>query len=484
MKKIIERNKANSVISTQVKASVAYTVCSIIQKCLSLITVSIFARLLTEEEYGLSVVYTSVMNLIIIFTSLELPFGSFSTAMTKFEEHDKYVSSLNGLCTILMLGYYGIYLWGHEFWDNLFKLPSALMIIMGAEMLFSTAKAFWLGQNRFELKYKNVIFVTIFQTVLTVCLSVFAVLIVKTGKGFAKVIVGSCIEIVIGFVIYLNSIVKGKTFFEKRYWIYALKFNIPLIPYYLSQMIFNQSDRIMIDHLIGRREAALYGVGYNLSMILMFVLNSINNSYIPWMYTKIKNNEYDENKKLSIGLILFIGISLLAFIAIGPELLFIMGGKKYISANGVITPIACSMLLLFYSQLFTCVMFYYEDKFFLVFGSIIAALINIILNYLYIPKFGFVAAAYTTLISYFVFCGFNYIGMLYSLKKHGICFKIYDTKKLLVILFFFFLIAFGLSALYDYRYVRYLICFAGIVLAYVNKNKILKAVNFYLSIFR
>ena len=53
----------------------------------------------------------------------------------------------------------------------------------------------------------------------------------------------------------------------------------------------------------------------------------------------------------------------------------------------------------------------------LVYGSIGAAVLNIILNGLLIPIFGFVAAGYTTLISYIVFALSNYYTMRLMLKK-------------------------------------------------------------------
>ena len=61
------------------------------------------------------------------------------------------------------------------------------------------------------------------------------------------------------------SMAKGKKCFNKEYWRYALSFNLPLVPYYLSQIIFNQSDRLMINSMTGKGEAAMYGVAYQLA---------------------------------------------------------------------------------------------------------------------------------------------------------------------------------------------------------------------------
>ena len=68
------------------KVSLAYTICTILQKSLSFITLPLFTRLLTTEQYGQYSIYTSWMGIITILISLNLPYGSFSTAMVKYED--------------------------------------------------------------------------------------------------------------------------------------------------------------------------------------------------------------------------------------------------------------------------------------------------------------------------------------------------------------------------------------------------------------
>ena len=79
------------------KASVSYAVCSIFQRCLAFITVPLFSRLLTTEQYGQFSVYQSWSNMLAIFTTLNLAYGSFSTAMIKFEDDRKgYIAAVSG----------------------------------------------------------------------------------------------------------------------------------------------------------------------------------------------------------------------------------------------------------------------------------------------------------------------------------------------------------------------------------------------------
>ena len=259
---------------------------------------------------------------------------------------------------------------------------------MVSEIIFSTSTQFWMGRNRFEFKYKNVVVVTLLTSILSPAFA-FILVFCTEEKGYARIIGYALINILVGVLIFVHNTKKGKRLFDKEFWKYALHFNIPLIAYYLSQVIFNQSDRIMISHMTGTGEAAMYGVAYNLAMILNFILNAINGAYVPWMYGKIKEGRGEENKPISLVLIVLMGLMILCVIWFAPEIILIMAGKKYEAAIYVVAPVAMSLLLLFYCQLFINVEFYYEEKKMLVYGSVGAAVLNIVLNYILITKMHF-----------------------------------------------------------------------------------------------
>ena len=457
--------------SKEVKASSAYVICSVLQRCLSFITLPLFTRLLTTDEYGISTVYTSTMAVVIIFTTLNLPYGSFSPAMMKFEkDRDGYISAVNTICSLLTVVYFAVYFLFRSFWNGLLDLPTELMILMGFEMLFNTAIHFWMGKARFEYRYKPFVAVTLLISVVGTACSILAVLLLP-NKGVVKVIAHGTVIGIIGLVIMVQSLMRGRQPFNKVYWKYALSFNIPLIPYYLSQIIFNQSDRLMINSMTGRSNAAMYGVAYSLAFILTFVLNAINNSYVPWVYRKIKNNELRDNKRVSTIIAAIMAVLLLGVISLAPEIILVMAGKKYTSAVWVVPPVSMSLLLLFYSQLFINVEFYYEEKYKLVGASILAAVTNIVLNYFGIRMFGFVAAGYTTLISYVLFAGCNYLAMKQICREKGIDDDLYDYKMLVLLFIAFAAVGFAFTALYPFRWVRLGIIVVGLIILFCFREK-------------
>ena len=464
-------------IPLTVKVSTSYAICSILQKCLSFFTLPLFTRLLTTEQYGQYTVYSSWSGILMIFLTLNLAYGSFQTAMIKFEgRRSEYISSIQGICVLLSCIFLLIYIPFREIWNKLFELPTFIVLLMVSEIVFSTSTQLWMGRNRFEFKYKSVVAITLLISILSPALA-FILVSSTQEKGYARIIGYALINEIVGVLIFIQNTKKGKKLFDREFWSYALHFNIPLIAYYLSQVIFNESDRIMISHMVGTGEAAMYGVAYNLAMILNFILNAINGAYVPWMYGKIKEGRGEENKPISLVLVTLMGLMILSVIWFAPEIILIMAGKQYEAAIYVVAPVAMSLLLLFYCQLFINVEFYYEEKKMLVYGSIGAAILNIVLNYLLIPVFGFVVAGYTTLASYIAFAFSNFVTMRYVLKKRFLLDNMYDYKALLGLFITFMIVGFIGVALYGNLIARIVVTLFVLVLMILNRNKFLTALK-------
>ena len=335
-------------IPLTVKVSMSYAICSILQKCLSFITLPLFTRLLTTEQYGQYTIYSSWSGILMIFLTLNLAYGSFQTAMAKYDDRrNEYISSIQGICLLLSAIFLIVYLPFRKQWNILFELPTFFVLLMTSEIFFSTSTSLWMGKNRFEFKYKSVISITLLTSVLSPLIA-YLLVCATQEKGYARILGYAGTNIVVGIIIFCLNIVKGKKLFNKEFWKYALSFNIPLLAYYLSQVVFNQSDRIMISHITGSSDAAMYGVAYNLAMIMTFVLNAINGSYVPWLYGKIKQGKAEENKSISLILVILMGLIILGVIWYAPEIIIIMAGEKYASAIYVVAAAVYDIIQIFH----------------------------------------------------------------------------------------------------------------------------------------
>ena len=99
MKNLIEKYK---LMPVQVRASFWFLVCGVLQNGLSVITLPIFTRLLSTEQYGLSSTYFAWNDLIVVICTLRLSYGVFDKGMIKYSHsRDKFESSLLGLTTTI-----------------------------------------------------------------------------------------------------------------------------------------------------------------------------------------------------------------------------------------------------------------------------------------------------------------------------------------------------------------------------------------------
>ena len=82
-------------LSEPIKATLWFTISSIIQKGIALLSTPIFTRLLTTEEYGVYSVYQSWYSILLIFATLNLYAGVYNNGMTKWpDKRQEYTSSL------------------------------------------------------------------------------------------------------------------------------------------------------------------------------------------------------------------------------------------------------------------------------------------------------------------------------------------------------------------------------------------------------
>jgi O-antigen/teichoic acid export membrane protein len=270
----------------------------------------------------------------------------------------------------------------------------------------------------------------------------------------------------VGAVFYVLHFIRGKCFYNKEYWSYALKYNIPLIPHYLSLIVLGQSDRIMISKYCGVDKTAIYNLAYQVSMLMGIFVNAINSSFVPWLYKKLKEKEYVGIRKISNRLCMAIAAMTLMAIMIAPEIVRILGTEEYLEAIWIIPAVAISTYFTFIYGLFCGVEFYYGATKYVMIASTTGAILNIFLNATFIPIFGFIAAGYTTLFCYLVFMVMHFLFMVKICRKETKGNLIYDIKFIVwdcVILCACGGVCLILYKVYLIRYIVIAVLLAGVV---------------------
>lgn len=460
-------------LSQPVKASLWFTICSVLQKGIQFLTVPIMTRVMSSEQYGEYSVFLSWYQIIMIFATLNMWNYVLSNGMIKYEkDRDGYLSALQGLSTLITIGLFAIYLPFSGLWENATSLSFPAMIIMFIELLLMPSYEYWCARKRFEYSYKGVVILSLLIAALIPAVSI-PLIIFTEDKGMAAIIGRTLTSAAVFAIPFVIIIVKGKKLFSKEYWGFALRFNVPLIPHFLSMMVLQQSDRIMISNICGDDKAGIYSVAYSAAMILQIVNSAILSSFIPYTYNSIKENNYSGIGRNANFLLIIIAFVNLLLICIAPEAVRFLGPEEYYDAAYIIPPVAISGIFMFMFNLFANIEYYFEETKYVAVASIFSAVANIGLNAAFIPVFGYYAAGYTTLFCYILFSAAHYVFMRIVCRKKMNGDKVYNGKTILAISVFVVAAAFGVSALYDYIFVRYGLLFIAAVICIIKRKAII-----------
>jgi O-antigen/teichoic acid export membrane protein len=187
-----------------------------------------------------------------------------------------------------------------------------------------------------------------------------------------------------------------------QYWKYACRFSIPLIPEVLSIQIMNQADKLMVTHMVGEISGSILSLATTVSYIIWILEDSVWNAWLPWMYEKIARDEGHDIERYWSVLMHAFGIISWLLVLFAPEIILILGSKKYEAAIYLIAPMVTGTLFRFYSYSYTAIQNYYKKTGFVAMSTVSVMVLNVILNYVCIRLFGYRAAAYTTAFSYLV----------------------------------------------------------------------------------
>lgn len=239
-------------------------------------------------------------------------------------------------------------------------------------------------------------------------------------------------EMIVLVIILPGMIVKMKPVFEKAALKEALKFGTPLIFSSIGIMILNLSDRYLINLYLNLEEVGTYDIAYRIAGIVnMFLILPFNQAMLPSAF-KVYNDP-DNNRYLSKLMTYMCYITVWGGLAISifsEEIILILGNKNYLTANVYIPFIVLAYILSAMRNVASNGLLFAEKTFLIALITIAAGILNIVLNIIFIPIYGTIAAAYTTLVSFIVFYFITYLA---ADKYYKIGYENFKIVKLIIL---------------------------------------------------
>ena len=391
--------KINSSLAT--KAGIGYTIGNLLVKGINFLSLPLFRRLLSTDEFGLYSVfisYEAILSLIIGFAL----HSSIRSANIEFNKKiDHYTSSVTIIYIFLASVFLFITYLYQDLFSNLIGLPYLFIILLIIYSFAGAILALYNDRLSLEYSYKKYLLISFINSVLNISLSLVFILFIFNHDRALGRIAGSSIAIFfVSFLLLLSLYKKAIPSINFEYWKFGLKYSLPIVPHGISQVLLGQFDRIMIRTLVSNSAAGIYSLAANINLILVIITTSIATAWGNWFYNEIEKHNILLIQYRAIQLLsLFSYISVFT-IMVSPELVLLLGGPKYALAKYVAIPMIIDAYVLFIYNIIIQAEYYKKKTFWIMIGTIIAAAINIYTNIKYIPQYGFFAAAYTTLFSY------------------------------------------------------------------------------------
>lgn len=450
-------------------AGFLYLIGTFFNKGISIITIPLFTRILSQNDYGIINTLLAWSSIFTIIIGLALHMGLRSAFTNENEKVEDVLSTITLFCTFLFLFFLLLVkvisvfnaLYINEYKCYLVLIISYSNAVIGYYNMYLMMK----------VKYIQRSVLLIFPSLIITVLSIFLILIFEKFNNFwGRLLPFAIINMGITMVVIFKIAITHGLHFKKNNLIDSLRISAPLILHGLSLSVLSQSDRLMITYFDSSSNTAIYSIMYNLGVILTLFYTALDGVWIPWFTQKMKDKKYNEINLYGNYYLQFMSYVAFVIMFLSPEIIKILTPEKYWDGVTLVPPILISSIVILMYTLIVNIEHFIKKTGIIAVNTVIAASTNIILNFILIPKLGFSIAAYTTLFSYLVSFGSH---SLYLRKIKFQIFKLYDFS---ISLFVLIISSFVFIYIRDFFVVRILFVFIlSIIVFILKKDLILKA---------
>lgn len=429
------------------KNSLIYTVGHTLTSGIAIFLLPIYTRYLSPAEYGVIDMFMVVAAIINLTIALEITQGIARYYQEGKDDKEKreYTSSAFWFTVLVYLLFISISIFFSDtftFW--LLEDVSKKNLYLLAVFAITTNGIFLFTQKqlRWQIQPKNTVKTALINVVVTASLTVYLMVIrdFKVESIFIGQIAGNIVGFLFAIIFARKSY--GFTFcinkFKKM-----VSYSFPLVLSGIGVFIALYIDRIAIKDLLGLEKLGIYGVAYRFASVAFLVMAGFQQSLSPLVFKhyKEKKTRSDLSKIFNIFAIFSLTV-VSGSILFSQELVILFTVKDYYSSAGII---AILVMAVFFSNMYIFapgISIAKKTKLISLI-SVIAAIINTMLNYTLIPLLGLSGAAYATLISAII-TFFLYI--FFSLKYYPISYNVKSTLLSFVIML---ISSFGIIAIFD-----------------------------------
>lgn len=390
---------------------------TVLTRAINLISVPIFSRLLTAAEYGQMDVFFTYVNIFFVILGLDFN-GALGKGKLDFEkESNEFVTSsilFTVISSVIIVSVINVF---YNILQPVFGLDKQLVNIMFLYSYAMFIMNYRIGEYNFDFSYKKGMIISVCVATFNLAISIVLVeTLFKNNHVLGRVLGATIPTVICAIIVFVYYGKRGNWKIRKKHVLYSLKFGVPLIPHNLSHMILSSSDKIMINNVISSRASGIYSLSYTLGMMIQVASEAMNQVFSPWEMRKLQNRQDDEVRVAQRPYLLLYSMITVCVMTISPEIIGIMANEEYWEGKKFVMWIVFATFLNFTYTLYVNIEFFHKKTGLISMGTMLAATINVILNSLFLPKYGYIFAVASTVLSYVLLLLFHMIIVNFVLK--------------------------------------------------------------------
>ena len=398
-----------------------YLIASVATSALAFVSIPVYTRLLTPEDYGIVSIFTGIVGLLGSIMSFS---ADRSVSRYFFDQKDELdFNRFVGTSSILALAFFILnsfllFFFAEEFGNFVGLDKEVVYLIIPVSIINIIGLTF--EQIYGPLKRSKQIAVSSFVKVfLGFAFSVFFIFVFKTDKFYGQIIG----QIVSGFciVFFWIRLISPyfKWSFDTSYIKYIFMYSVPLIPYALSGVIIEQFGKVAIGGSQGMSEAGFYNLALAVSSIVSIAITVTHQAWNPYYFEYMNSKNYaqldsDFIRIFKITILVAFGVA-----AFGKEIGLILAKKEFSGSLYLIPVFTIGYVFYQLSYAYLRNFGYSKSTQYMTLTVLVSGTSNVVLNIFSIKLFGELGAAVSFVLSYVIMAVLAWFINDYFVKLHA-----------------------------------------------------------------
>lgn len=392
---------------------------TVLLRGISIFTAPLFTRLLGDSGYGVTQIYNTWVAVIAIVFTFQTQ-GTLVNARVEYPEdrQKQYQSAAMTLSLLLFLVCSAVVLMFLNPVSRLLKLHKLLIILMLVQAFGTFCVNFLNTRNVYEFKAGQNMVLSLGVTLTTLVLSlIFVLAMPKDINYYGRIGAIAGTYGIIGIPICIAVLRQGKTFVRGDYWKFCIALAIPAVFYNLSDLILGQSDKVMLQQMLGEAQLGRYAAALNFGGIMFTIFAALNNSWCPFFFEDMKQGSKEQVLAKSRNFLELFTVLSVGFILLSKEVYQIYVPREFWDSTLLILVFVGSYYLNFLCTFPVNYEYYHKKTKVVAVVTIFSSVLNIGLNYILIQKIGMAGAAVATMLSHCIQLAMHHVYVRFLLKE-------------------------------------------------------------------